>query len=237
VKVFGRISAVKTVSCLSAAILSLLLPAFAQAELKWDQTTLDLQPPTGAKEAIGHFKYQNVGDKPVHFKSVKTSCGCTAAQTQKDQVEPGEKGEITATFKVGDRTGAQMKTITVETDDPAHAVTTLTLKANIVAILDLQPNFVYWQANEEAKAKTIVAKVGKDIPITKLDVVSSSSDFTVKVEQSKAAGGFLINVQPKETAKASFATLTIKPDYPKDEPKPYYAMARVTATPPPTANR
>ena len=33
---------------------------------------------------------------------------------------PADKGEITATFKIGDRTGTQVKTVTVQTDDPVR---------------------------------------------------------------------------------------------------------------------
>src|SRR6266478_8465804 len=127
---------------------SVLLLATARAELKWEQTQIDLHPAIGDKQAVGHFKYENVGKTPVHFKSVHASCGCTTAPTQKDQVAPGEKGEITATFNIGDRTGLQVKTVTVETDDAKAPQTVLTFKATIAQALDLQPTFVFWQANE-----------------------------------------------------------------------------------------
>src|SRR6266568_5651165 len=114
-----------------AFTLSIFVCFNARAELKWEQTQVELHPAVGDEEAIGHFKYQNTGDKPVRFKSVRSSCGCTAAQSQKEQVLPGEKGEITATFKIGDRTGTQVKTVTVQTDDPTNVTTVLTLKAVI----------------------------------------------------------------------------------------------------------
>jgi len=98
-----------------AFTLSIFLCAIARAELKWEQTSVELHPAPADKEAVGHFKYQNTGSQPVRFKSVHTSCGCTAAQSQKDEVPPGEKGEITATFKIGDRTGTQVKSVTVQT--------------------------------------------------------------------------------------------------------------------------
>ncbi|PYJ77295.1 MAG: hypothetical protein DME69_10995, partial [Verrucomicrobia bacterium] len=85
-----------------ALTLSLIICITARAGLKWDQTSIELHPTAVDKQAIGHFKYQNAGDKPVRFKSVRTSCGCTAAQTQKEEVPPGEKGEITATFNIGE---------------------------------------------------------------------------------------------------------------------------------------
>src|SRR6266436_5521499 len=113
--------------------LSILLCVGARAELKWEQNVLDLHPAVGDKTAVAHFKYHNTGTTPVHFKSVKASCGCTTTQSQKEVVNPGEKGEIVATFNIGDRTGQQMKTVNVQTDDPppAQSNITLTLKANI----------------------------------------------------------------------------------------------------------
>ncbi len=87
----------------------------AHAELRWEQTSVELRPAFSDKQAVAHFKYENVGKIPVHFTSVKASCGCTTAQTQKDEVPPGEKGEITATFNIGGRTGTQVKTVTVQT--------------------------------------------------------------------------------------------------------------------------
>src|SRR5438067_11350771 len=93
----------------------------ARAELKWEQTSVDLKPALGDKQAVAHFKYENVGDTPVHFKSVHASCGCTTAQTQNEQVAPGQKGEITATCNIGGRTGIQVKTVAVQNDDPDPA--------------------------------------------------------------------------------------------------------------------
>jgi hypothetical protein len=216
---------------LFVGILSIMACASLRAELKWEQTSLELHPAMGDKEAIGHFKYQNPGKTPIHFKSVRTSCGCTAAQSQKEEVPPGEKGEITATFKIGDRTGTQIKTVTVETDEAPHSVTVLTLKAVLPEMLTLTPNFVYWNAGDEAKAKTITAKAGKDFPAKNVTVTSSNPEFLTKVEPGDANGEWKINIQPKQTTRAMASALTIRPDFPKDSPKMFYANATVTGGP------
>src|SRR5205807_778441 len=106
------------------------------------------------------------------FKSVKASCGCTATQTQKEVVNPGEKGEVVATFTIGDRTGQQMKTVTVQTDDlnPTQATAILTLKANIPQALEIKPAFVYWTSGEEPKPKKISIKASKDFPAKNVTV-------------------------------------------------------------------
>jgi hypothetical protein len=200
----------------------------ARAELKWEQTSVELHPTFSDKQAVAHFKYENVGKTPIHFESVHASCGCTTAQTQKDEVPPGEKGEITATFNIGGRTGTQVKTVTVQTDDPdpAHATTQLTLKAVIPQLLELQPMFVIWRTGEEAKAKFITAKANKEAKITKLDVVSSVPDFTTKVDPGSAPNEFRISVQPKDTSKPTYTTLTIKPNSPAGAPA-FNVAARV----------
>ncbi|HWN24725.1 MAG TPA: DUF1573 domain-containing protein [Candidatus Sulfotelmatobacter sp.] len=207
-----------------AFTLSIFLCAIARAELKWEQTSVELHPAPADKEAVGHFKYQNTGSQPVRFKSVHTSCGCTAAQSQKDEVPPGEKGEITATFKIGDRTGTQVKSVTVQTDDPVNATTVLTLKAVIPQQLEINPTFVFWGQGEALKPKSIVVRASKDFPVKQLKVTSSSPDFQTKVEET-GNGQFKIDIQPSDTSRNMAATLTIQPE---GSSKTFYAMARVT---------
>src|SRR5438128_5465359 len=201
----------------------------ARSELKWEQTSVDLQPALGDKQAVAHFKYENIGKTPVHFKSVHASCGCTTAQTQNEQVAPGQKGEITATFNIGGRTGTQVKTVTVQTDDPdpSRATTVLALKAVITPLLEIQPALVFWQNGEEPKPKIITAKENRDAAIKKLDVISSVPDFTAKVDAGLAANEFRISVQPRGTTKAVYATLTIKSDSPANTGNTFAVAARV----------
>src|ERR1700736_3309251 len=195
--------------------LSILLAVAARAELKWEQNTIELHPSAGDKQAVAHFKYENVGKTAVHFKSVKASCGCTATQTQKEVVNPGEKGEVTATFNIGDRTGQQVKTITVQTDDPnpTQATTILTLRAMIGTPFEIKPTFVYWQNGEEPRPKTVMVKASKDFPAKNLTAKSNSQFFTAKVEPA-GAGEWKIEIQPNETTHPDATALMIKSDFP-----------------------
>jgi hypothetical protein len=210
-----------------AFALSIVICFSARAELKWEQTTLELHPTAADKQAVGHFKYQNTGKTPVRFKSVHASCGCTTAQTQKDEVPPGGTGEITATFNIGDRTGLQVKTVTVETEDPTNPKTVLTLRTIIPQQLEISPTFVFWKQGEKPDPKTITVKVGKDFTVKHIKVTSSSPDFQTKVEDN-GKGEFKIDVQPHETNNVIASTLTIQPE---DSQKVFYATARITNSP------
>jgi hypothetical protein len=210
-----------------AFALSIIISLSARAELKWEQTSLELHPTPNDKQAIGHFKYQNTGKTPVHFKSVHASCGCTTAQTQKDEVPAGGSGEITATFNIGDRTGTQVKTVTVETDEATNQKTVLTLKTIIPQQLELNPTFVFWKQGDKPEPKTITVKAGKEFTVKHIKVTSSSPDFQTKVEE-KGNGEFQIDVQPQETKNIVASTLTIQPE---DSQKVFYATARITNAP------
>ncbi|MGZ5024691.1 MAG: DUF1573 domain-containing protein [Chthoniobacterales bacterium] len=198
----------------------------AHAELKWEKTMIELHPKSTDAEAVANFKYENKGKTPIKIKSVKTSCGCTVATLKKDEVAPGESGEVTATFHVAGRTGTQEKAITVETDDASQPLMTLTLKAVIEQPIEIQPTFVFWQAGEAPTAKTIAVKVGKDVKVTKIDVTTSSPAFAAHVEKM-GASDYKISIAPESTAHTADATVTIKTDL----PQPYFVSARVIAQP------
>jgi hypothetical protein len=211
----------------------LCISTVGQAQLAWEKSEIELNPPPGADSTVATFKYENKGTKPIHINAVRTSCGCTTAAMAKNDVAPGEKGEVVATLKVGDHAGLLQKTVTVETDDPKQPQTILTLKATVVQFLELQPAFVFWQANEDPKPKTILAKAGKGVTIKSLEVASSTPDFTTKVESGSTAGEFRIIVVPRETGHQATANLTIKPDSSAGTAKVFNASARVM--PPATA--
>jgi hypothetical protein len=211
---------------------SLLLAVVARADLKWEQNTVELHPSSGDKQAIAHFKYQNTGTTPVHFKSVKASCGCTTTQSQKEMVNPGEKGEIVATFNIGDRTGQQVKTVTVQTDDPTNATTILTLKANITPSLEIRPMFVFWTSGEAPKPKKISIKAAKEFPAKEITIKSNNQNFESKLEPGKP-GEWTLEVTPKDTSHPMGTALVLQTDYPKDAPKSFYVNAQITQAQPP----
>jgi hypothetical protein len=216
---------------ISVALVSVcLVSAFAgpvRAALTWETTTADLHPALTDKTAVAHFKYKNTGDKPVKITSVHPSCGCTTAALAKDVVAPNESGEITATFKIGDRVGVQNKTISVMTDADAEQPTVLRLTATIPRLLEIQPVFIYWSANDQLKPKTITAKIGGDFPITKLNVTPTDKSIATKVVLDPETKEFRIIVTPQEAGRPISATLKIESDFPKDAPKVFYANVRV----------
>ena len=66
----------------------------------------------GQQLAVG-FRFKNTGDKPLIIRSVRPSCGCTAANPPEEPIAPGAEGEIKANFNSQGRSGTNNKTLTV----------------------------------------------------------------------------------------------------------------------------
>lgn len=215
--------------------LLLALQGAAHGALVWESTEADLHPSVADKEAVAHFKYKNTGDKPVKITSVHPSCGCTTAALAKDVVGPNEGGEITATFHIGDRSGVQQKTITVTTDDTTANPTILKLVATIPQLLQIQPAFIYWSANDVLDPKTITVTVGPEFSVSNLTVTSTDKSIATQVKPGPGDKTFSIIVTPTESGRPINAALKIQPDSQQGASKSFYANLRVDSRAKPAA--
>ena len=83
-------------------------------------------------EVLTHiFVFKNEGDETLKIKKVTTSCGCTAVMLFKEEIAPGEEGEIKITFNTKGFEGKNTKYINVESNDPAQPRKRLTVSAEI----------------------------------------------------------------------------------------------------------
>lgn len=67
--------------------------------------------------AVKHlFKFKNVGTDTLKITQVKTSCGCTAAESSKI-IAPQKDGQIEVTYNTGANMGKVSKTVYVFSND------------------------------------------------------------------------------------------------------------------------
>lgn len=81
---------------------SLLNPSLlkgADKLLEFERTVINLGEMTEDDAPVTvKFAFRNTGTQPVVITKIHTDCGCTAAQTDKLQIQPGEKGSISVTY-------------------------------------------------------------------------------------------------------------------------------------------
>ena len=73
----------------------------------------------------------NNGKSDLYIRSVKASCGCTAANPAKEMIPAGQSTTMKVVFDSRGKVGKQNKTITIISNDPKHPRTILWVKGNV----------------------------------------------------------------------------------------------------------
>jgi hypothetical protein len=82
--------------------------------IQWIDSVKDYGKINEGQKLDVSFRFKNTGDKPLIIRSVRPSCGCTAAEPPKEPIAPGAEGTIQASFNSQGREGINRKDIYVE---------------------------------------------------------------------------------------------------------------------------
>ena len=165
-------------------------------------------------EKVEHeFVIKNAGDGQLLINKVRTTCGCTVAQPEKKELQPGESTKIKATLTLANRQGPQTKNITVESNDPENPVLTLTLKGVATSPIIIEPrtlNLGYSIMEDLVDEKVIEVK--SNLPdltfnITNVDM-TNLPQFKAEVETVEPGKYYKIKV--KQTEKVEPGTTLSK---------------------------
>lgn len=65
-------------------------------------------------ERVSHtFTYENTGNEPLIISDVRTTCGCTATNWDRQPLAPGDTAAITVNFNSAGKYGMQNKVVTI----------------------------------------------------------------------------------------------------------------------------
>jgi len=78
------------------------------------------------------FIISNTGDDSLVIMDVRASCGCTAAQPDKNILKPGELAKINVKFNTIGRVGKQQKYVYVTSNDKENPEFRISFTANVV---------------------------------------------------------------------------------------------------------
>ena len=140
----------KTTLSLLLAFLCLLAPAFAQdappmaPRIVCDEPVYDFGTAENSGTIEHHYVVRNDGNLTLEIQSVRATCGCTAVSPEKNIVAPGEETKITARFDLRGRTGMQIKTIFVQSNDPQTPTLNLQLRGTATQALRAQPATLFF---------------------------------------------------------------------------------------------
>lgn len=100
-------------------------------DIQFSETTFDFGD-IKSQEKVQHvFKVTNKGKTPLVLRKVSASCGCTASQPDKTNIQAGETANITVTYNPKGRNGKQNQSITVYSNDPKKSTMLLRITATV----------------------------------------------------------------------------------------------------------
>ena len=199
----------------------------ADARLDWESRRIKLKAGPTDSRVSADFKFKNSGKTTVLIKSVKADCSCTVPNLEKKEYLPGEKGKITATFTIGQRLGLQKKEIAVETDDPKNPMTVLTLETDIPQLLEITPSLLFWETGQVPSAKTVDIRVLTRLPIRVVSVSSEESLIVPHLITVRDGRRYKLEVRPSDVSTPIRGFITIKTDFPPENPRLFYVNAFV----------
>ena len=111
-----------------------------QIELSTDYFDLgDINPAEGKRTET--FFVKNIGKAPLEIFSVSTSCGCTEAEVESQQIMPGQQTKLTVTYDPSVHPGlvGELKRVVyIQSNDPLQEEIELELRGNILQVQEGQ---------------------------------------------------------------------------------------------------
>jgi hypothetical protein len=83
-----------TLSKLIGILVLIALAESARAELKWEQTSVELHPTLSDKQAVAHFKYENVGKTRSFSGPLRPRAVAQRHRHKKTKFLPVTKGKL-----------------------------------------------------------------------------------------------------------------------------------------------
>lgn len=93
----------------------------------------DIDPSEGKR--VETFFVKNAGKMPLNILSVSTSCGCTEAEVESEEILPGEQSKLTVTYDPSvhpDLVGKIERVVYIKSNDPLQEEIELELIGNVL---------------------------------------------------------------------------------------------------------
>lgn len=105
------------------------LVSYAQAEMTFEEKTIDYGTIEKGADGLRIFKFTNTGDQPLVISNIRSTCGCTVPKRPTEPVLPGETGEIEVVYNTR-LVGPIRRTVTVYSN-AIEEVTPLKIKGQV----------------------------------------------------------------------------------------------------------
>jgi hypothetical protein len=134
-------------------------------------------------ETIEHeFVLRNDGTAPLVIQNVRASCGCTVATVSSRRIESGGTTVVKASLSLRGRRGVQRKSISIESNDPAHSTYMLWLNGTAIIEVGMEPSYVnFGQVVSDTPVSREATLLSRDPAIDIVSITGGAPGFTATV--------------------------------------------------------
>ena len=105
----------KVLSIITLFICFLALSQEKKAKIKFEENLIDYGEIEYDSDGKRTFKFTNIGEAPLVFNRISSSCGCTVPKKPDQPINPGESAEIEVEYDTK-RIGVFIKAISVSSN-------------------------------------------------------------------------------------------------------------------------
>lgn len=182
------------------------------------------------------FVLVNNGDQNLVIDKVVSSCGCTVAEPEKKELKPSETTTVAVEFNSTGRTGDQLKTISVLSNDANNPLFQFTLSGKVIEVpaKELEGAKIKFEKSQHdfgvIKEGIIVSHVFKFSNIGKADLeikdIRTSCGCTAaepskKIFKPGESGELKVSFDSKNRAGRTSRTITLVTN---DKTEEYYTL-------------
>jgi hypothetical protein len=192
----------------------------ARAAIEWDQTTAHVNATAGDPDVVVYYRFHNRGTRPLTIVAARPDCECTQASFTPGAIPAGAAGVVKAVLTVGERVGAQRKTILVYDDAAPDTPSRLTLDVAIAEVVTYRPRIAHWHVGETPTEKVLELVPTGTREIKGIAAPRPVPGLTTRLEAVNGGRSYRLHLQPQSTLErrsvvvrcdATFADGTIAP--------------------------
>jgi len=138
------------------------------------------------------FRLTNVGDDVLIVREVRADCGCTKTLTGSPELIPGGHSEILAILETSDLgPGRKERHIYVKSNDPQRPSVKLTLRADVVRELTVDPSTLTMRIEGSMQSVSFDLRIANasDKPVTVTSVKALDRDAHAEMEGDRLVVG------------------------------------------------
>lgn len=150
------------------------------AELKFQQKSLNFTLNNDNQIVDFEFKFKNESKIPISIISIQTSCDCTTSNKCQRVIESGECGVIQGNIHLDPFEDIKYVKLTVKTDLITQNSIILTINVVRAKIAEIKPKLLFWRLGTLPIEKTFTIKISDSSSYKIKDILLNSNYFKIK---------------------------------------------------------